>query len=92
MIGREELFALAAKPLGDRELQSNPWAPTVEERALREKELAGFAKRAQKIWHPEGKRSAVTKEAREVAAELKARNFDLEDAVEAAGGKRGHSA
>ena len=90
MIGREELFALASKPLGDRELQAaGSWAPTAEERAARDKELASFARRAQKVWLPEGKRSVVTKEAREAEAAIRARNFDIEDAIEAAGGQRG---
>lgn len=90
MIGREELFALAAKPLGDREMQAaGAWAPTAEERAARDKELASFAKRAQKVWLPGGKTSANTNEAREHERGLKALNFDLEGSVEAAGGHRG---
>lgn len=79
MIGREELFALAARPLG---------VLTDD----RDGELSGSAvgRRAQKVWLPDGKRSASGKEVRERESELRALNFDIEDAIEAAGGQRGY--
>lgn len=86
-ITRDELFALAAKPIGDRELQhagNNPEAVMMDPR------LTAAAKRASKVWLPLGKQSANTNAAREAERELKARNFDLEDAIAAAGGERGH--
>jgi hypothetical protein len=85
MIGREELFALAAAPLGDRSIQDKVGKDF-------QKTKAAFAKRAQKVWLPAGKLSANTNAQREHERSLKALNFDIEDAVEAAGGQRGHSA
>lgn len=47
------------------------------------------ARRATKLWLPEGKRSASTREAKAARDEIRSRQIDLEDAVEAAGGQRG---
>lgn len=91
MIGREELFALAAQPIGSVAL-SEAARVAFERQQRPPTEVVEASKRAQKVWLPSGKRSVVTKEAREAEAKLRARNFDIEDAVVAAGGQRGHSA
>jgi hypothetical protein len=94
MIEREELFALAAKPIGSPELcREADNLKAAQERGVRVKptgELAETIKRTSKLWLPEGKTSANSTEARAAERELKALNYDLEDAVEAAGGDRGH--
>jgi hypothetical protein len=81
MIGRDELFALAAQPIGDRELQTGIHCTGPEAREA--------ARRASKVWLPGGKTSATI--ARDAERELRVRNFDIEDAIEAAGGHRGTS-
>lgn len=85
MLTRDELFALAALPIGDREEQdkSNPGHRIATPTAI------AAAKRAQKIWLPDGKTSALSRESRQAERDAKARNFDIEDAIENAGGKRG---
>lgn len=87
VISREELFEMARAPIGDRSIQpaDNPSAHCGSPEARE------AAKRAQKLWLPRGKGSPVSREAKEAERELKARNFDLEDAIAARGGERGHS-
>jgi hypothetical protein len=50
---------------------------------------AEAARRANKVWLPAGKRSANSREVRATQQELRAKQIDIEDAVEAAGGERG---
>lgn len=89
-ISREELFELAAKPIGDRAIQQRISAAGGDPFGkIMTPETTQAAKRAQKLWLPHGKQSANTTAAREAERELKALNYDLEDAVEAAGGTRG---
>lgn len=73
MIGREELFALAERPLS-LDGENSPRA---------------IGRRAQGVWLPAGKRSRNLAAERAAERDLFARNYDLEDAVEAAGGRRG---
>lgn len=83
-ISRDELFALAALPIGGeaaraavRNLRPGEKAPDVVKQA---------AKRAAKIWLPLGRKGPVGRGGPSDA------QIDLEDAVEAAGGKRGRLA
>lgn len=85
---REELFEMAARPIGGPDTFELAKAVLPGEKPPLE--VVEAAKRAQKLWLPAGKTSANTTEAREAEALIKARNYDIEDAVEAAGGKRGH--
>jgi hypothetical protein len=85
---REELFEMAARPIGSPDVQA--LAKAVLPGAKPPAEVVEAARRASKLWLPAGKTSANTIEAREAEAVIRARNFDLEDAVEEAGGKRGH--
>lgn len=85
---REELFEMAARPIGGPDTFRLAKAVLPGEKPPLEVIEAG--KRAQKLWLPAGKTSANTTVAREADAAIKALNYDLEDAVEAAGGKRGH--
>lgn len=79
---REELFAMAAEPIGDRERLA------AGKMTMLEKAEAG--KRASKFWRPYGiTNKSATKEARAAQAKLRATQIDLEDAIEAAGGARG---
>lgn len=87
MIGRDELFALAAAPLGSPEIMAKADALTFGAKAP--PEVAAISKRASKVWLPEGKSSVNTNVAREAEREMRARNFDIEDAIAAAGGNRG---
>lgn len=98
MIGREELFALADTPIGDADMLALANADFARKQALPPQqrarfkaspEVAALSRRAQKVWLPEGKSSANTSEQREHERALKAQNFDIEDAIEAAGGARG---
>jgi hypothetical protein len=95
MIGRDELFALAALPIGKASIEAAEKAARaakvpakkihkVVERATRE-----AAKRASKVWLPAGKSSANTTIARDAERDLLARNYDIEDAIAEAGGRRG---
>lgn len=84
---REELFEMAARPIGDADLYQR--AKSVLPGEKPHPEVVEAAKRASKLWLPCGKKSAVNAEAKEVRAEFNARQIDLEDAVEAAGGARG---
>lgn len=95
---REELFEMAARPIGSPALQElaertsvGRLGPTGEVVKGAPPELLEVSKRASKVWLPAGKSSANTTAAREAEAQIKARNFDLEDAIEAAGGRRGHA-
>lgn len=85
-LSRDEIFALAAAPIGGAELREKCGGGLVH---VADPEAIAAAKRASKIWLPRGKSSANTNAAREVEREAKARNFDIEDAIEAAGGQRG---
>lgn len=81
-ITREELFELAASPIGGPEAKRAAAA----HRPGRDKTpaiLKEAGKRAAKIWLPRGKRRTI------LSAGDPAAQTDLEDAVEAAGGKRG---
>lgn len=78
---REELFAMAASPIGDK--------AALDAGKMCAAEKAAAAKRAQKVWLPLGKRSPVSREAKEAEKLIRANQIDLEDAVVAAGGERG---
>lgn len=88
MIGRDELFALAAQPIGSAQLQAEADFAMNNQRTP-PKEVVETAKRAAKVWLPEGKLSANTTAARDAKKEIRARNYDIEDAIVAAGGHRG---
>lgn len=79
--------ALLDSPIGARHIQQEAGNP---EALLMHPEAIAAAKRAQKIWLPDGKKSANTREARDAARAARALNYDLEDAVEQAGGARGN--
>lgn len=85
---RDELFEMAARPIGDPELFG--LAKNLLPGQKPHPEVVEASKRACKLWLPAGKKSAVNVEAKEVRAEFDARQIDLEDAVESAGGQRGH--
>jgi hypothetical protein len=88
MIGRDELFALAAQPIGSPSLQRE--ADSALARQMKPSlEVVAVAKRANKVWLPAGKKSANTTLARDVERDLLARNYDIEDAIAEAGGRRG---
>lgn len=89
---REELFEMAAEPIGSPDLQR--YADANREAFARgalkpSPELKEAGERACKKWLPGGKKSPVSVESREAEQAFYARNFDIEDAVEAAGGQRG---
>lgn len=91
---REELFAMAAEPLGSREMQEI--ADEAKRCELRSgakppREVRDLTKRVSKVWLPAGKKSVVSAEAKEIDAAIRANQIDLEDAIEAAGGERGSS-
>jgi hypothetical protein len=74
---RDELFEMAARPI----------APVDD--TYNAKVEAG--KRAGNLWLPAGKMNpSATREGKALRAEMRALQIDLEDAVEAAGGARGH--
>jgi len=81
------LQAMVNEPIGSREVQAQicfhqgEWVgpPAAKE----------AARRAKKIWLPEGKRPANGDDERRRREEFAARQVDLEEAVEAAGGARG---
>lgn len=91
----EMLQHLADQPIGSPELQeqANRLAPQVADGALRKADipadLAETIKRTSKIWLPQGKKASGGPEAKEAEAAFYERQIDIEDAVEAAGGKRG---
>lgn len=79
---REELFAMAEEPIGNRERL------LAGKMTMLEKADAG--KRASKFWRPWGiTNKSATKEARAAQQALRETQIDLEDAIEAAGGERG---
>ena len=79
---REQLFAMAAEPIGDR-VRCDAGKMTAEEKA-------GAAKRASKVWLPWGATNkSATRESRAAQAALRETQIDLEDAIAAAGGERG---
>jgi formate-dependent phosphoribosylglycinamide formyltransferase (GAR transformylase) len=80
---REVLQELAAKPIGIPEEMGTHDNGYTE--ACRE-----AAQRAQKIWLPAGKRPILSPEGKAHVAALNESQTNLEDAVEAAGGERGH--
>lgn len=83
---RDMLETLAQSPIGSRELQASP---ALDETGHVRPEVKEAAQRASKIWLPQGKRATNTREARAVREQFKQAQTDIEDAVEAAGGKRG---
>lgn len=80
------LKALAEEPIGSKALQAR--LPSNGQGHV-PPEAKEAARRASKIWLPEGKRSTNSVETRQAKEEFFARQVDLEDAVEAAGGRRG---
>lgn len=75
---REELFAMAAEPIGDRQ------------RCMTMQEKADAGKRASKLWLPWGiTNKSATREARAKQKALRESQIDIEDAIAAAGGERG---
>lgn len=75
---RELLQRLADQPLGLEGMEA--YIPGAAEEVGR---------RCQKIWLPAGKRSANSREGRAARQAFREQQIDLEEAVEAAGGKRG---
>lgn len=85
-VDRETLQFLAEQPIGSLALQAEcDRIAHLRSGAKPSEELKEAAKRATKIWLPEGKKSPV----RGACNEPNATQCDIEDAVEAAGGKRG---
>jgi len=84
---RELLQDLAARPLGTPELQklASQYSPD----QTPPPELREVSKRCSKVWLPAGKRSSRGRGEREAEQSFYARQTDIEDAVEAAGGVRG---
>lgn len=90
---RELLWELAQKPIGSPALQAEAQSvahivasggtPSVSA------ELKEAGSRANKKWLPAGKRSTSGPEERAKREAFYERQIDLEEAVEAAGGKRG---
>ena len=86
-VDREQLQFLADQPIGAPHLQeeaerSNGIIPPSEE-------LKATCKRISKKWLPLGKRIPSRADVRAAEQAFYANQIDLEDAVEAAGGKRG---
>lgn len=89
MIDRETLFEMAAEPIGSPKLMAE--ADHIAHTMIKPSpELREAAQRANKRWLPEGKITASSLMSKE--AEAAFYETDLEDAVEAAGGERGHLA
>lgn len=85
---REELFEMAAEPIGNADLQREAeFIGTSGRKPSRE--LKEASARACKKWLPAGKKSTVSHESKEAEQAFYARQNDIEDAVEAAGGQRG---
>lgn len=84
-VTREDLFALAAKPLGDPELHARVTRDPNGARG--NPEVKAMVKRIAKTWLPLGRRSVT----RGACNEPGAAQTDIEDAVEAAGGARGQA-
>jgi hypothetical protein len=85
---REVLQSLAEEPLGGPDLQR------LAENAARRQEkpppaVRQMAKRINKIFLPRGKRTVRDADERQKQDDFAAKQIDLEDAVEAAGGSRG---
>jgi hypothetical protein len=74
---RELLQELANRPLGEAAIEAGLETSMT------------ISQRCQKTWLPCGRRSAATPEARAAKREMAERQIDIEDAVEAAGGRRG---
>jgi hypothetical protein len=81
---RDVLQELAKEPLGCREFESRP----LDENGNVRPEIKAVSKRAAKIWLPQGRKVAK----RGACNSPDAKQTDIEDAVEAAGGKRGGAA
>jgi hypothetical protein len=79
---RELLQDLAQQPIGSPELQKEP----LDKNGRIKPEVKEAAKRASKLWLPQGKKPPRR---RSVCNEPTAEQTDIEDAVQAAGGKRG---
>jgi hypothetical protein len=85
-IDREQLQYLTEQPLGAPHLQAEADRIAHANGAVKPSgELKATIKRTAKIWLPQGKRPPVRGACNEPTAE----QTDIEDAVEAAGGKRG---
>lgn len=82
-LSRDELFALAEEPIGSRALQAGRYDQ------IHDPDLVRAAKRASKLWLPRGRRGSNSREAKDADTAIRSTQFDLEDAVEAAGGSRG---
>lgn len=89
---REEIFHMAAEPIGSAALQREAEAnmAAYARGALKPSmELKEAGQRAAKKWLPGGKKSTVSAESKEAEKAFYERQVDLEDAIEAAGGHRG---
>lgn len=87
-----DIFALAARPIGSRALEQEAKDAFYHEqhggRASLSPELRETVKRTSQRWLPAGKKSAADAN-RRAHDDAMARQTDLEDAVEQAGGTRG---
>lgn len=79
---RELLQDLARLPIGSPDLQKEP----LDKKGNVKPEVKEAAKRASKLWLPQGKKPPPVRGA---CNEPTAEQTDIEDAVQAAGGKRG---
>jgi hypothetical protein len=78
--------ALLEAPIGSRDFRMDGDGHVRDPQALE------AARRAQKIWLPEGKKKISAKDAKAAKDQFFAGQCDLEDAIEAAGGNRGKAA
>jgi hypothetical protein len=74
-------------PLGGEEAKA--LAQNIRHGEVVPPELKKLSRRIAKKWTPLGKHLPAPGEAAAAERELKARNFDIEDAIESAGGARG---
>lgn len=87
-VTREDLQHLAGSPLGAEHLQDEA-ARKFGTEEKRSPELVEMCKRVGKKWLPLGK---LPPKKRQTKAEIAEHQIDIEDAIEAAGGKRGGAA
>jgi hypothetical protein len=92
---REVLQELASAPIGSCELQAQADRQHQAElrgassKRARAPELTETVKRVAKVWLPQGRKVTSRQDSAEKIAAFNAKQIDIEDAIEAAGGQRG---
>ena len=92
---REILQEMLERPIGSPRLQAEIEAnlPRLQRESLKPTwEMREAAQRASKKWLPAGKKPTRTPEIKAAEEAFYAKQIDIEDAVEAAGGSRGGTA